>query len=483
MVNQTTVSMFTCLLTVGFAGPGSIALGAAQPDSFFLGTVSPLRQTNPIAQASEIGQTAPASTGPVLLAPGTESADVMVLQRQLKLMGLYQDAINGSYGESTQAAVAAFQTSVELPATGILTQSTWEQMISPQLLTQDPAAAVVNEPPVLFPDSGAAAESEPASGPDAAQPDAPEQNRQVAVAPSEADASARSQIKADTVAISGDKAVRRSLPWVWLAGSLGLAISLGSWVVLRQRQAKGQTSLQALGHKDDQQPLSRAYPNSSSQPLPENLDRSSQPLLDLTTNGQPDPSPDRLPPSAETDLALAELPPLSETTRLMPNHLVETLIAELTSPDAAQRHRAVWELGQRGNSSAIQPLVDGLLDADSKERSLILAALAEINSRSLKPMHRALAIALQDQSPEVRKNAIRDLTRVYDVVIQLSQMLAHAAQDPHPEVQTTALWALDQLNRLRPAPGPETHAPALAPDLTADLGSSSTPPAHRSPSS
>jgi HEAT repeat protein len=124
----------------------------------------------------------------------------------------------------------------------------------------------------------------------------------------------------------------------------------------------------------------------------------------------------------------------------------------LTSPNPTVRHRAIWELGQRGNSIAIQPLVNGLLEADSQEKSLILAALSEISSRSLKPMHRALALGLQDPSPEVRKNAIRDLSRVYDTLVQLSPMLAHATQDPDPEVQATAQWALGQLNRIAPAP-------------------------------
>jgi hypothetical protein len=134
-------------------------------------------------------------------------------------------------------------------------------------------------------------------------------------------------------------------------------------------------------------------------------------------------------------------------------------VQELASGDGAVRRHAIWELGQRGHSNAIQPLVDGLLQADSQEKSLILAALAEISSRSLKPMHRALALGLQDPSPEVRKNAIRDLSRVYDTVVQLSHMLAHASQDPDPEVQETAQWALSQLNRIPAAPYPVSQRP------------------------
>ena len=154
--------------------------------------------------------------------------------------------------------------------------------------------------------------------------------------------------------------------------------------------------------------------------------------------------------------------PPEETSRLTPVNIVDTLIDELASSDPTVRHRAIWELGQRGHSAAIQPLINGLLTADSQEKSLILAALAEISSRSLKPMHRALALGLQDPSPEVRKNAIRDLSRVYDTTVQLSHMLAHATQDPDLEVQETARWALEQLNRIRASSSPESLPPESA---------------------
>ncbi|MBR8837696.1 MAG: peptidoglycan-binding protein, partial [Stigonema ocellatum SAG 48.90 = DSM 106950] len=46
----------------------------------------------------------------------------------------------------------------------------------------------------------------------------------------------------------------------------------------------------------------------------------------------------------------------------------------------------------------------------------------------------------------------RDLTRVYDSMSQMSQMLSHAAQDPDVEVQATARYALSQMNRIRALP-------------------------------
>lgn len=147
--------------------------------------------------------------------------------------------------------------------------------------------------------------------------------------------------------------------------------------------------------------------------------------------------------------------PLETTSRLAKIDIVDELIADLRNIDLTKRRKAIWDLGQQGDSRAIQPLVDLIIDGDSQQRSLILAALSEISTRTLKPMNRALAISLQDESPQVRQNAIRDLTRVYDFMAQISQMLSHAVQDPDAEVQATAKYALSQMNRIRALPSEE----------------------------
>ena len=48
---------------------------------------------------------------------------------------------------------------------------------------------------------------------------------------------------------------------------------------------------------------------------------------------------------------------------------------------------------------------------------------------------------------EVRKNAIRDLTRIYELIIQITNLLQQAEYDSDPEVEETAKWALKKLNR------------------------------------
>ncbi len=153
--------------------------------------------------------------------------------------------------------------------------------------------------------------------------------------------------------------------------------------------------------------------------------------------------------------------PLNTTTRLAKADIVETLMTDLHSRDADKRRQGIWELGQHGDSRAIQPLVDLLTDSDSLERSLILAAVSEIAVRSLKPMNRALMLALQDESPDVRKNAIRDVTRIYDAMAQMNQLLHYAASDTDDEVQDTAHWALNQMNQIRSLPEALPSSPQI----------------------
>ena len=151
------------------------------------------------------------------------------------------------------------------------------------------------------------------------------------------------------------------------------------------------------------------------------------------------------PKAAVKDLNLE----VQETTRLPKINIVDELIKDLQNPDPNKRRKAIWELAQRGDSRAIQPLVNSLIDADSKQRCLILEAISQIGYRTLKPLQRGLVISLQDENAEVRKNAIRDVTRIYELMAQISQLLRHAVDDPDAEVQETAKWAMTQMNRMR----------------------------------
>ncbi len=262
--------------------------------------------------------------------------------------------------------------------------------------------------------------------------------------------------------------------WIWLLlGGLALAGCLGGWRFLGQgRSAKRSTANLKRLPSTDSQDRGSAEPS----PVPDHATAPSSTAEHRETLTAPALG-------LATPAVGAVDPTLDATTRLTSGDIVDSLIHELANRDGAVRRHAIWELGQRGHSEAMQPLINGLLDADSQEKSLILAALSEISSRGLKPMHRALALGLQDPSPEVRKNAIRDLSRIYDTVVQLSHMLAHATQDPDVDVQETAQWALSQLNRIPAA----TYSAALTPETTSldspydSDGQRLTPEGHRLP--
>lgn len=166
----------------------------------------------------------------------------------------------------------------------------------------------------------------------------------------------------------------------------------------------------------------------------------------------PEPSTPHTPPQNATVILDNSPSPdqtsFNQTTRLAKADLVVELIHDLTIVDAGKRRKAIWELAQRGDSRAIQPLVELMIDVDSQQRSLILEAISQIATRTLKPVGRAFTLSLQDESADVRKNAIRDLTRTYEVITQINQRLAMVVDDPDDEVRETAQWAIKQLNQL-----------------------------------
>lgn len=251
------------------------------------------------------------------------------------------------------------------------------------------------------------------------------------IAPSEPESEAD-----DPAAASEDD---RGLLRLTLIGSAIVALgALGGTVLLLARRG---TVLPdgAESSPDDQGP-----PQGSGEPL------ESPPSAKLERNGRTQSSTSLPVASGAVEVE----PPTLSTQSFSPRKLakvdiIDELIQDLDDPSPTTRRKAIWELGQRANSKAVRPLVGLLANADSREQSLILAALAEIGTQTLKPMNRALAISLQDENPEVRKNAIRDLARVYDVMGQAGKMLGHAASDDDPDVRQTAHWALDQLNHMR----------------------------------
>ncbi|MEH1950045.1 MAG: peptidoglycan-binding protein [Nostoc sp.] len=344
------------------------------------------------------------TASPAVLRYGSRKSDVQRLQTQLKQLGYYRDVVDGQYNASTEIAVAKFQKVKGLKLDGIAGPATQVKL----------QAAI-------------------------------EAKKQFVTSPKVISPKVTSPIVTSIAPTSANpKASERGFVW-WLLFAIGvLGCSGALFYLLRSFQKVKQVQKSEISEP-------KSLSEANKEPI-------TPPLVETVTSLQTPPPP----PPFSTQLLLPE-----KTSRLAKLNIVEELIQDLRSSDPTKRRKAIWDLGQQGDSRAIQQLVDLIIDADSQERSLILAALSEIGIRTLKPMNRALAISIQDESPQVRQNAIRDLTRVYDMMGQMSQMLHHALEDPDPDVQATARYALTQMNRIRIRDLPEQQS--LQEDSDRDL--------------
>lgn len=170
----------------------------------------------------------------------------------------------------------------------------------------------------------------------------------------------------------------------------------------------------------------------------------------ITETIQPTPNQEKLITAIPiaTSSHAPEILPSVEMSLIAKVNVVDDLIENLNNPDPIKRSKAIWDLSQKGDSRAIEPLVKLLGSTDSKQHSLILSALADISIRNFKPIRKALIMSLQHESSEVRQNAIRDLARIHDMIEQINQTLYLSLSDEDPEVQATAKYALKQINAL-----------------------------------
>ncbi|MEQ8998813.1 MAG: peptidoglycan-binding protein [Coleofasciculus sp. B1-GNL1-01] len=363
---------------------------------------------------------------------GSRGETVQALQTRLKKLGYYEGEPDGAYGDTTRLAVREFQESIDLDADGVVGLTTWTKLQS--------AAAEVPEP------DNSPAEVE----------NAEEDNKNA-----EQEAQSNNQ--------------RKKLLWI-LAGLSGTIIIFGAFVFFllkvidnpkkRQASAEAEESPPSSPSEEPETPMVMSSSNGLESSSVASVDTPS-PASEADKNGY---NPSGL---SVTNSHLTESPPPVESSpktsltkpknRLAKKNGVNQLIKDLQDSDPAKRRKAIWELAQRGDSRAVQPLVNLMLESDSQQRSLIVEALSQIGMKTLKPMNRALALSLQDDNPQVRKNAIRDVTLMYELVAQISQLLSYALDDPEADVQETARWALSQLERIRtPATVnslPPSHSP------------------------
>ncbi|MGL5034188.1 MAG: hypothetical protein ACRC6M_10360 [Microcystaceae cyanobacterium] len=113
----------------------------------------------------------------------------------------------------------------------------------------------------------------------------------------------------------------------------------------------------------------------------------------LIKEGKPLPSPPPLQVSSVVPGAIAD----SEESA----KLTAQLLTELSTADSRKRRRIIGELAQKGDTQAVKPLVDLMMSSDAQERGVILEALSQINVRSLMPMNKGLALALDGKEEAV----------------------------------------------------------------------------------
>ncbi|MDY7014348.1 MAG: peptidoglycan-binding protein [Cyanobacteriota bacterium] len=380
-------------------------------------------------------QSDPPSSPPPSITPGDSGKEVRVLQDFLKGLGHFEGPLDGEYGPATETAISEFQTSQGLEPTGTLDAQTWEQLKAAYQETQKP--------------EGDEKEAEKEKKPPKKKP-----------------------------RFSRERLI------LLLGGFVTLGIGGGGLFMLLRAFSKAMPAPPPLAvNKVEEEEVEveeeLELPTAAiASPIPDPF--LELPERDLLAEPPPETIENNVEPEVNSLLPHPETQPekpapkngkerqkskAKERAKIEQNHnkslaakpspslpkldLIEELIKDLQKPQPEVRRKAIWELAQRADSRAIQPLIGLLIDSDSQQRSLILEALAQIGTRTLKPMNRALTIALQDENAQVRKNAIRDLTQVYETISKLSRLLYLAADDPDTEVQETARWALDRLNSLQ----------------------------------
>ncbi len=125
----------------------------------------------------------------------------------------------------------------------------------------------------------------------------------------------------------------------------------------------------------------------------------------------------------------------------------QELVQMLRDRDHQVRKMAAWELKKLKDPRAVRPLVQAMVESVPEQRSLILSALSEIGYENLVSVSRALTLALQDENPEVRQNAVRELTRLQAISSRNAQLLLNAVGDPDPRVKETARWAVNKIQQ------------------------------------
>ncbi|WP_121967883.1 peptidoglycan-binding protein [Leptolyngbya sp. BC1307] len=136
--------------TIYFAGAialPAILLGLGTPALSISDLGSSRRADQSVTQSIEIDPLIAQPAYPILSAGSTDES-VSYLQATLKLLGFYSGSVDGTYSQSTQEAVARFQTAAGIAADGIVGPSTWGKLLpTPEAAQPIPASEAPVEPP------------------------------------------------------------------------------------------------------------------------------------------------------------------------------------------------------------------------------------------------------------------------------------------------------------------------------------------------
>jgi peptidoglycan hydrolase-like protein with peptidoglycan-binding domain len=347
-----------------------------------------------------------------LLKPGATGEEVKKIQSALQQKGYFDGETDGIYGEKTKLAVSQFQKDHNLDIDGMVGEATWKLLEKPKATINQTAENQENQEKVF-------------SGSHLWQTNRRNSNQ-------------------DQILI-------------WGIGAVFVTVTVGGglfFVIKGSQQLNRTTETEELNPERQQKGSKKTAKRPLKVTQPEAIISNS--ALTVVQDETEQTSPISPVNSGKQNHQVEEqkltVKPVQSESRLAKVDVVQDLIHDLQKSDPSQRRKAIWGLAQRGDSRAMEPLVQMMLEVDSQERSLILEAVSQISSRTLKPLNRALTIALQDSNSQVRKNAIRDMTRVYDLMSQMNQRLSLAVNDSDDEVKETAQWALGQLNELRKLP-------------------------------
>ncbi|NEP09227.1 MAG: hypothetical protein F6K14_03085 [Symploca sp. SIO2C1] len=434
------------------------------------------------------------------LEKGSQGEPIIALQEKLKQLGYYDGLADGSYSEATELAIIKFQKSVGLEADGIVGPTTWSKLQATVAEQPELAEAETPEPDAekatskggkrlllllssilvcgaiggglflfrwlskqkKFPEPQFPSDKDDyisRENPESVQLEANTNALEQTEEFDQTEALEQTQpSQLQTGILEQTEALEQTQPSQLQTGILEQTEEFDQTEtleptqpsqlqtgILEQTEEFDQTEALEQTQSSYQEDHNNGYNSSNLSVSPPNSSNSHHNPSNANSQSSNFPTQPK-PQTVEDNL------PLEKTTRLAKINIVDELIKDLQQGSPQKRRKAIWELAQQGDSRAVKPLVDLMIDSDSQQRSLILEALSQIGNKTLKPLNKALALSLQDDNAQVRKNAIRDLTRIYEVVAQMSQMLYHAADDPDPEVKETAQWAMNQLSRIRIPP-------------------------------